>query len=76
MDIDFEKVRKEKFQIGKKLDWLDILDIEFSSRELDDSKKEEFYDELGMLLEAGLDIRSSFSILTQEKKSKILRNDI
>ncbi len=71
MNIDFEKVRKKgKVSNRKKIDWSGILDIELSSKELDDSKKEEFYDELGMLLEAGLDIRSSFHILTQEKKSK------
>ena len=48
----------------------DILSIELTKKKLSDANKEEFYSELAMLLDAGLDIKTSFSILTIEKTSK------
>jgi type IV pilus assembly protein PilC len=70
MDIDLSRVKKKKVGKKKEFDLSKILELELGSKELEDSKKQEFYDELGMLLQAGLDIRTSFSILTKEKKAK------
>lgn len=70
MDIDLSRVKKKKVGKKKEFDLSKILELELGSKELEDSKKQEFYDELGMLLQAGLDIRTSFSILTKEKKPR------
>lgn len=42
-------------------------DINFFSKKFSNEKKEEFYSEVGMLLSSGLDIRTIFYLLVQEK---------
>lgn len=42
-------------------------DISFTRSKFSNEKKEEFYSEVGMLLSSGLDIRTIFSLMAQEK---------
>jgi type IV pilus assembly protein PilC len=54
-------------------------DISFGSKELSDKKKEYLYMELSMLLQAGINLKSSFELISadQEKESdKVLFNTI
>lgn len=70
MTININKVQpKTKKAKKQSINWSKYFEFELGSRELSDAKKGEFYDELGMLLEAGLDIQSSFQILLKEKQS-------
>lgn len=43
--------------------------ITFSKKRFSDEKKEEFYSEIGMLLSSGLDIRTIFHLMIEEKKN-------
>ena len=45
-------------------------EISFGSRELADKKKEYLYLELGSLLEAGIDIKTSLELITSDEKGK------
>lgn len=69
MEIKLRNVQKKaKSSKKREINWSQIFDIELGSKELSDAQKGEFYDELGMLLEAGLDIQSSFNIILREKR--------
>src|ERR1700712_5766411 len=54
-------------------------DISFGSRELSDKKKEQLYLELSSLLKAGVDLKTSFELITADQpkeKDKALFNKI
>lgn len=53
---------------GKDLSALFNTQITFSKKKFSDEKKEEFYSEIGMLLSSGLDIRTIFHLMREEKK--------
>ena len=58
----------------EKTSWLDLLnkDIKFpGTGSLSDQKKERFYAELQILLEAGVDIKSSLELIVEEQTKKI-----
>lgn len=45
-------------------------DISFGSRELNDKKKEQLYMELSSLLQAGIDLKSSFELITADQEKE------
>lgn len=57
-------------QLGKGFDWKGVLTKEirfFGSSLLSDKTREEFYLELSVLLQAGVDIKSSLELITEEQ---------
>ncbi|WP_428330287.1 type II secretion system F family protein [Mucilaginibacter sp.] len=76
-----KKSGQEKGEARNKGSLIDLLnrEISFGSKELPDKKKKYLYLELGSLLEAGIDLKNSFELITadQEKeKDKILYKGI
>lgn len=61
-----EKVKRESKSISELLNY----DIKFGKKELEDKKKESLYLELSSLLEAGIDLKSSFDLVTDDQKNK------
>lgn len=63
-----------------KKDVLDFLkrdiDISFHKRTFDDRKKEQFYSELSILLDSGLDLKSAIGLLRESQKSGKLNNQL
>ena len=83
--IDISRYEKKKAvksnQQSSKTGLADLLnkDISFGSKELPDKKKEYLYLELSSLLQAGIDLKSSFELITadqQKEKDKALFADI
>ncbi len=79
--IDISRYEKKKAvksnQQSSKTGLADLLnkDISFGSKELPDKKKEYLYLELSSLLQAGIDLKSSFELITadqQKEKDKAL----
>jgi type IV pilus assembly protein PilC len=62
------KPSKQKDEVG----FLALLnrDISFGSRELNDKKKEYLYLELSSLLQAGINLKSSFELITAEQQKE------
>lgn len=82
MSIDLSKYKIEESSPPKqaaeeKTSWLDLLnkDIKFpGSGTLSDKKKEWFYAELQILLEAGVDIKSSLELIAEEQPRQVDRD--
>jgi type IV pilus assembly protein PilC len=51
-------------------------DISFGSKELNDKKKEYLYLELSSLLQAGINLKSSFELITADQQKKKTRSSI
>lgn len=79
----YEKKKAVKKSAGNKdrASFAELMnkDISFGSRELNDKKKEQLYLELSSLLRAGVDLKTSFELITadqQKEKDKELFNKI
>nr|WP_319570062.1 type II secretion system F family protein [uncultured Draconibacterium sp.] len=77
MNIDLKNIEisstsgsndQDNKESGKDLSALFNTQITFSKKKFSDEKKEEFYSEIGMLLSSGLDIRTIFHLMLEEKK--------
>ena len=77
MNIDLKNIEisstsgsndQDNKESGKDLSALFNTQITFSKKKFSDEKKEEFYSEIGMLLSSGLDIRTIFHLMKEEKK--------
>lgn len=71
MSIDIRNIQTAKSvskqENGGTFDFLN-KDISFSNGQLNDKKKEAFYSELSILLDAALDIRTALDIISNERK--------
>ena len=83
MSIDLSKYKIEETKSSsqsssaERTSWLDLLnkDIKFpGSGALSDKKKEWFYAELQILLEAGVDIKSSLELIAEEQPKQVDRD--
>lgn len=83
MAIDLSKYKQEEAEspagsaAGDKTSWLELLnrDIKFPGfGALSDKKKERFYAELQILLEAGVDIKSSLELIAEEQPKQADRD--
>ena len=66
-------VSKGKEKVAPTEGWLMAFlnkDLSFGSKELEDKKKESLYLELSSLLIAGIDLKSSFELITAEQKKE------
>ncbi|MGV8879431.1 MAG: type II secretion system F family protein, partial [Sphingobacteriaceae bacterium] len=63
------KTRKSEKHSGDLFAFLN-KDISFGSRELNDKKKEQLYMELSSLLQAGIDLKSSFELITADQEKE------
>ena len=72
MSIDIRNIQTASKSVKKEAEGgiFDFLnkDISFSNGQLNDKKKEAFYSELSILLDAALDIRSALDIISNERK--------
>ena len=70
-NIEISEPQKKKVNATKENNSFSFLnkEISFGKSKFSNEKKEEFYSEVGMLLSSGLDIRSIFSLMAEEKKS-------
>ncbi len=50
------------------------LSLSFGSKKLKDAKKEEFYSEIFLLLQSGLDLKGSIEIFTRQQTAEDVRN--
>ncbi|HWZ23310.1 MAG TPA: type II secretion system F family protein [Cytophagaceae bacterium] len=67
---NYKNVSSSKVEESSLIDKITAVfskDISFGSKELSDKKKESFYHELAILLEAGVDIRSSLEMIAMEQ---------
>ena len=70
--IEVSKLRKQKKNKGASTSISDILnyDISLTGKTISDKQKEQFYSDLGTLIEAGIDIRTALDLLLQGFKKK------
>ncbi|MCX6181888.1 MAG: type II secretion system F family protein [Bacteroidetes bacterium] len=73
--IDLNKIAESKSKQSSKGASAGIVallnkDISFGSKQLSNKKKESFYSELLILLEAGVDIKSAFELIESEQQKK------
>lgn len=73
MTINLKNIEKKSSTIGKKPEGLFSFlskELIWSKKELLDKEKEDFYTQLGILLDSGLDIKTAFQVLQSEKRKK------
>ena len=75
MSIDLNKIAGTKKKSDAQGSTAKIMaalnkDISFGSKQLNDKKKESFYSELVLLLDAGVDIKSAFELIESEQQKK------
>jgi type IV pilus assembly protein PilC len=78
MGIELSKVRRKKNEVEKSSDYGIGLDIvsnfkSFRTNKLNDSKKEEFYSEITLLLQSGLDLKRSLEIFTNQQSRENMK---
>ncbi|OKS87279.1 type II secretion system F family protein [Mucilaginibacter polytrichastri] len=69
---EVKKVTNNAVRLGSEPSILDLLnrDISFGSKELSDKRKEYLYLELGSLLQAGINLKSSLDLVTADQKKE------
>ncbi|MFM2016886.1 MAG: hypothetical protein RL007_542 [Bacteroidota bacterium] len=78
IDLKTYQAEESKTAVSQPFDFLNKDITLFSSSQLSDKVKEKFYGELGVLLGAGLDIRSALELMitevTKSKEKNVLQN--
>jgi type IV pilus assembly protein PilC len=81
MEIDLKKIKEKSSPvIVKRKDhtrpWFAFLnkEIKFGGRKFNDTKKERFYNQLGVLFSSGIDLGTALQIIIEDENSSFLKN--
>jgi type IV pilus assembly protein PilC len=79
MGIDLSKIKGKSIPSGENSSgWLSTQSLKFYksfiSKKLNDGKKEEFYSELFLLLQSGLDLKRSLEIFSDQQSDKYVKS--